>query len=220
MRSPQKTADQLQAVLKFSTQGMGHGHFDRLSLSIYDHGNEVISGYGAARFLNIETKSGGRYLPENKSYARHTIAHATVTVDEKSQNKSSVDLSEERSLQLIYQSIESERLQLVIAMDTTAYEGVSMTRSLTMVNDTAISSRPFIIDVFDLDSQIAHQYDYNFAFYGDIIDTQFDYNRPDGKQILGTDQGYEHLEILAKGTPLKDSNSTTFTFLQEQRFIR
>ncbi len=218
MRSPQKTADQLQAVLKFSTQGMGHGHFDRLSISIYDHGNEVISDYGAARFLNIEAKSGGRYLPENKSYARHTIAHATVTVDEKSQNRSSVDLSEERSSQLVYQSMESEHLQLVIAADTTAYDGVKMTRSITMVNDSTISSRPFIIDIYDLDSQLSHQYDYNFPFYGDIIDTQFDYKRPDGKQILGSDNGYEHLEVLATGKPVNGSNFSSFTFLQEQRF--
>lgn len=218
MRSPQTTANQLQAVLKFSTQGMGHGHFDRLSLSIYDHGNEVIPDYGAARFLNIEAKRGGRYLPENKSYARHTIAHATVTVDEKSQNKSIVDLSEENSSQLIYQSMESERLQLVIAADTTAYEGVDMTRSITIVNDSTTSDRPFIIDIYDLDSATAHQYDYNFPFYGDIIDTQFDYRRPEGRQIFGTDNGYEHLEVLGKGSPLKNSSTTAFTFLQEQRF--
>lgn len=218
LRSPQKTDDQLQAVLKFSTQGMGHGHFDRLSLSVYDHGAEIIPDYGAARFLNIEAKRGGRYLPENKSYARQTIAHATVVVDEQSQNRANVKRSEERSSQLVTTAIDGDRLQLVVAQDTSAYDGVDMTRSITVINDSTISERPFIIDIYNLESDDSHTYDYNFPFYGDVIDTQFDYTRPDGRQILGTDSGYQHLEVLAKGKPKADADNTSFTFLQEQRF--
>ena len=64
--------------------GMEHGHYDKLSLMVYDQGRELLPDYGAARFLNIEQKDGGRYLPETKTYARQTIAHNTVVVDEKS----------------------------------------------------------------------------------------------------------------------------------------
>ncbi len=218
MRSPQQTDGQLQAVLKFSTQGMGHGHFDRLSLSVYDHGNEIMPDYGAARFLNIEAKRGGRYLPENKTYARHTIAHGAVVLDEQSQYKGNVKYSEEHVSQLIKTDMNNERLQLTIAMDTMAYNNTLLSRSITMVNEPAISDRPFIIDLYHIDSKTGHQMDLNYPFFGDIIDTQFDYTRPVNKTALGTDDGYDHLEILAKGSPKKGSSNTQFTFLQSQRF--
>ena len=64
---------------------MSHGHFDKLSILFYDQGREIIQDYGAARFLNIEQKFGGRYLPENNTYAKQTIAHNTIVVDEESQ---------------------------------------------------------------------------------------------------------------------------------------
>ncbi|AGC75457.1 alginate lyase [Nonlabens dokdonensis] len=218
LRSPQNTDGQLQAVLKFSTQGMGHGHFDRLSLSVYDHGHEIIPDYGAARFLNIEAKRGGRYLPENKTYAQHTISHAAVVLDEKSQYKGNVKYSEEYVSQLVKTDVAGERLQVTIAMDTMAYSNTSLSRSITMVNEPAISDRPFIIDLYHIDSKTGHQMDMNFPFYGDIIDTQFEYTRPVNKTVLGTDNGYNHLEVLAKGSPNANSENTKFTFLQAQRF--
>ncbi len=218
MRSPQKTAGQLQAVLKFSTQGMGHGHFDRLSLSVYDHGNEIIPDYGAARFLNIETKRGGRYLPENKTYAQHTIAHGAVVLDEKSQYKGNVKYSEEHVSQLVKNDMSNDRLQVTVATDTMAYKGTKLSRSITMINDTDISNRPFIIDLYHVDSSTGHQMDLNYPFFGDIIDTQFDYTRPANKTVLGKDNGYNHLEVLAKGSPLANHTNSQFTFLQAQRF--
>lgn len=218
MRSPQKTAGQLQAVLKFSTQGMGHGHFDRLSLSVYDHGNEIIPDYGAARFLNIEAKRGGRYLPENKTYAQHTIAHSAVILDEQSQYKGNVKYSEEHVSQLVISDLSNERLQVTVAMDSTAYENTRLSRSITMINEPSISNRPFMIDLYHVDGKTDHQMDMNYPFYGDIINTQFDYTRPANKTVLGKDNGYNHLEVLAKGSPKVNATNTQFTFLQKQRF--
>ena len=71
-------------VFKATAQGMGHGHFDKLHWIFYDNGNEIVADYGAARFLNIEPKNGGRYLPENESWAKQTVAHNTLVVDEES----------------------------------------------------------------------------------------------------------------------------------------
>ena len=71
-------------VFKATAQGMAHGHFDKLHWLFYDNGNAIVQDYGAARFLNIEQKNGGRYLPENTSWAKQTIAHNTVVVDERS----------------------------------------------------------------------------------------------------------------------------------------
>src|SRR3546814_10351649 len=61
-----------------------HGHFDRLGWLYYDETGAVVTDYGAARFLNVEAKHGGRYLPENDSWASTTIAHNTLVVDEQS----------------------------------------------------------------------------------------------------------------------------------------
>src|SRR3546814_9080630 len=49
-------------VAKNTVQGMGHGHFDRLGWLYYDETGAVVTDYGAARFLNVEAKHGGRYL--------------------------------------------------------------------------------------------------------------------------------------------------------------
>jgi len=72
-------------VMKCAAQGMGHGHFDRCGIVLYDQGREILQDYGSARFINVEQKFGGRYLPENTSWAKQTIAHNTITVDGRSQ---------------------------------------------------------------------------------------------------------------------------------------
>jgi len=73
-------------LMKYGVHGQGHGHFDKLHFTLFDGGREVVPDYGFARWINIEPKFGGRYLPENDSYAMQTIAHNTVVVDQKSQN--------------------------------------------------------------------------------------------------------------------------------------
>ena len=47
-------------LFKFASHGMGHGHFDRLSYSLYDTQGEVVQDYGAVRWVNIDQKAGGR----------------------------------------------------------------------------------------------------------------------------------------------------------------
>jgi hypothetical protein len=93
LRSGPKAKDQA-LVFKATSQGMGHGHFDKLSWLFYDAGQEVVTDYGAARFLNVEAKAGGRYLPENDSWAQQTVAHNTLVVDEKSQFGANTDTGE------------------------------------------------------------------------------------------------------------------------------
>ena len=77
--------DAAAVVFKAASQGLGHGHFDRLGLLYYDNGDEIVADYGAARFLNVEPKFGGRYLPENETWAKQTVAHNTLVVDQSSQ---------------------------------------------------------------------------------------------------------------------------------------
>ena len=46
-----------------------------MGLLVFDRGYEILRDYGASRFLYIEAKYGGHYLPENNLYAKQTIAH-------------------------------------------------------------------------------------------------------------------------------------------------
>ncbi len=50
--------DPLNLVLKYTAQGMGHGHFDKLAMLLYHGGQEVLQDYGAARYVNIQAKAG------------------------------------------------------------------------------------------------------------------------------------------------------------------
>ncbi|MEZ4765128.1 MAG: heparinase II/III family protein [Calditrichia bacterium] len=73
-------------LMKYGVQGDGHGHFDKLQFIFYDQHREVVPDYGFSRWINMEPKYGGRYTKENDSFAKQTIAHNTVVVDEKTQH--------------------------------------------------------------------------------------------------------------------------------------
>ncbi|MFX5602785.1 heparinase II/III family protein, partial [Acinetobacter baumannii] len=83
-------------------QGMGHGHFDRLNLIFFDNNVEVLSDYGAVRFLNVETKTGGGYTKENDTWAKATVAHNTLVADKTSHYKGNWEEAEKATPSLIY----------------------------------------------------------------------------------------------------------------------
>ena len=83
LRTSTAPGNELCLVVKYSAQGMGHGHFDKLSYSLYDETGEIMQDYGAARWVNIDQKGGGRYLVENNTWAKQSIAHNTLVINEK-----------------------------------------------------------------------------------------------------------------------------------------
>lgn len=93
------------AAIKATSLGMGHGHFDKLNLLVYDNQQEIIPDYGSVRYINIASKEGGRYLPENNSWAKQTIAHNTVTVDQTSNYKGKRKAGEDKYSYLVYQNL-------------------------------------------------------------------------------------------------------------------
>ena len=94
--------DATMVLMKYGVHGQGHGHFDKLHFIFFDGGNEVVPDYGFSRWINIEPKYGGRYLPENDSYAKQTIAHNTVVVDEASQTNGNYAADEKKAAQRHY----------------------------------------------------------------------------------------------------------------------
>ncbi|WP_299246534.1 heparinase II/III family protein [uncultured Aquimarina sp.] len=217
LRMPNGRKDEkITSVFKFASQGMGHGHFDRLSLFLYDGKQEILQDYGAARFLNVESKKGGRYLPENNTWAKQTIAHNTVTIDQGSQFGANVKASSKVSPQLLFSNLKDPNLQIVSAKEDNAYEGVKMQRTLTLIKNQSTERPPFIIDVYTIKSKETHQYDLNFMYQGHIMETNFEYVKENTLSELGAKNGYQHLWKLAEGK--SDRNFATLTWLNQNRF--
>ncbi|ANY20233.1 Heparinase II/III-like protein [Tsuneonella dongtanensis] len=203
-------------IAKNTSQGMGHGHFDKLGWQFYDNGNEVVTDYGAARFLNIPAKEGGRYLPENETWAKQTIAHNTLVVDGKSHFGGDPELAERHApRQLAF--VESDRLKLSAAEIDSAYPGVRMQRVLALVRLSDIAE-PLVVDVLRSESETAHVYQLPLHFNGHImrsgfVRTSFTQARP----VLGDANGLQHIWIDARGQP-KSATDGFLTWLTGDRF--
>jgi hypothetical protein len=207
--------DQQALVFKAAAQGMGHGHFDRLNILYYDNGNEIFSDYGAARFINIETKGGGHYLTENQTWAKQTVAHNTVVVDKTSHYKAKVDDAEAKHPELVYFDAGKE-IQVVSAKETNAYAGLELQRTVALVKLKELE-KPLIIDVFKMRSDKEHQYDLPFWYQGQITNTPFtiDVNTNELKP-LGKNNGYQHIWHTATGK--STTGNAAITFLNDNRF--
>ncbi len=207
--------DQMLAMLKYTSFGMEHGHYDKLALMVYDQGRELLPDYGAARFLNIEQKEGGRYLPENKSYARQTIAHNTVVVDERSDYDGRYTVAEKRHAEGHFFDVADPDLQVMSARDVTAVAGVTMQRTVALVRDARLAY-PVLIDVFRLGAAQSHRYDYPLHYDGQFLACNVDYHaNVDALHPLGDANGYQHLWVEAEG---EADGAVTFTWLNGGRF--
>ena len=186
---------QTSVLFKFASQGMGHGHFDRLGISLYDKGQEILPDYGAARFLNVVAKEGGTYLPENKTWANQTVAHNTLVINQQSHFRGSYDEAEKYNPKLIFADLENQTVQIVSAVDEHCYAGAVLTRTLALME---VDERKYLIDLFDVKNDKVSQYDLPVYFNGQIIDANFDYSRLNQYKILGKAHGYQHLIVDAE----------------------
>lgn len=207
--------DQQALVFKAASQGMGHGHFDRLNMLYYDHNTEVFLDYGAARFINIESKRGGHYLPENTSWAKQTVAHNTLVVDETSHYQAKEELGEKQHPELLYFSNQSP-LQVLSAKETHAYQGVDLYRT-TVLAQLPELHKALLIDVFKANSTQNHQYDLPFWYSGHLVNSSFKINAiTDNLKALGKDYGYQHIWKTAENT--LDAKGGFITILNNKRF--
>ena len=186
-------------VMKYSAQGMGHGHFDKLSYSYYDDSGDVIQDYGAVRWVNIDQKGGGRYLPENKTFGKQSIGHNTLVVNETSHYEGSVKKGEEHHPDLYYVDVNNEDLQLISAKENFAYPDTKLHRSLFLLNEDEFSN-PLIIDIYRANSNNSNQYDLPLWFMGHVLSADFEYDKSaTNLQMLGNENGYQHLWKEAEG---------------------
>ncbi len=202
-------------VAKNTSQGMGHGHFDKLSWQLYDNGNEIVRDYGAARFLNIEAKRGGRYLPENESWAKQTIAHNTVAVDMRSHFDGDDELGETIAPEQLYFS-DQPGLQVSSARVENVQPGVALQRTLMMADIPGLEE-PTVLDLMRAESDASHSYDLPLHYQGHIMELGFPVESHIGaRPVLGEDNGYQHIWVDAAAQP--EAGDTAMTWLLDGRF--
>jgi len=121
-------------VLKFGPHGGGHGHPDKLSISIHNGKKEILSDLGTSAYG----------VPDYTKWYRKTLAHNTITVDGKDQKPSTGRLINFKS---------TNDGGIVEAEANDAYDGVKMKRKITLKKNV-------INDSFVCSSDSIHTYDY------------------------------------------------------------
>lgn len=184
-------ADATAVVFKPTSQGLGHGHFDRLGWLYYDNGNEIVADYGAARFLNVEPKSGGRYLPENETWAKQSIAHNVLVVDQQSQFGGDWRAAQPHAPRILGFDAGGD-IQYAAAEIETAYEGVALQRLMATV--PATHDGEYVVDIMRARSDAQHSYDLPVHFKGQLIETGFALDHATEELTpFGSANGYQHL---------------------------
>jgi len=204
------------AVFKATAQGMGHGHFDKLAWLFYDNGQEILPDYGAARFLNVVSKNGGHYLPENTSWAKQTVAHNTLVVDETSHFggdwKRGMKYPPTR---LLFAT--TPDLDIAAARMTGAYDDVMFERALVLLKKAPFE-HPVVLDVLRVSAGAKHRFDLPLHFKGQITDFSHTLQPSlEAMSALSTNNGYQHLWKRAVADADKN-DLVQLTWLNSNRF--
>jgi hypothetical protein len=203
-------------LFKYASHGLSHGHFDRLGINYFHNGTEILTDYGSARFVNVVQKEGGRYLPENDTWAKQTIAHNTVTVNEQSHFDGDMDEAEKYYPELFYFNASDSDFQVVSAKEKNAVDNVEMQRIIISVNNQEILGKTVLLDVYNMVSTEKNQYDLPWYYSGQFISTNANYTANKTNQdALGDKNGYQHLWLEADGNA---PQGLSFTFLENYKF--
>ena len=205
----------LTLVFKYAAQGLSHGHYDKLSMSLYEQGDEVLQDYGLARFVNIEQKGGGNYLEENSTWAKQTIAHNTITRNETSHFRGEYQIGSQHHSELYFYDASNADVQVVSAMETNAYPGTEMRRTMALIKNDRFQ-KPFVLDLFQVYSNDEYQYDLPFYYMGQIMEVDFEYDTASSLHTLGDENGYQHLYLEGKGGPGQEN--TRMSWMGNGRF--
>ena len=207
-------ADASVLVAKNSGMGLGHGHFDKLNWIFYDAGEPVITDYGSARFLNVEAKDGGRYLPENESWAKQTVAHNTLVVNETSHFAGKWRDGQLRAPKQLYFASDA-KAQVSTAEMEGAYPGVRFRR--TLVELPLGKGSPLVLDLLRATGDKPATFDLPLHYRGQIVEIGFPHKSNTAERpVLGKASGYQHIWVDAVGAP--GGESTRLTWMLGKHF--
>ncbi len=206
---------QTMLLMKYGVHGKGHGHFDKLQFIFYDQYHEVIPDYGFARWINMEPKHGGRYTRENNSFAKQTVAHNVVVVDETSQNNANRKKGDAHWAERHFFDGNGSDIQVMSARANQQYEGVAMQRTMFLIRDEKLE-HPAVIDLYRLQSDSEHQYDYPIYYNGQFVVSNVAFDvAGNSLRPMGEKAGYEHLWKTAAG---KSDSTIIFTWVDGGRY--
>ncbi|MBO0356261.1 alginate lyase family protein [Muricauda ruestringensis] len=208
--------ESLTLVFKYTAQGLSHGHYDKLSYSLYEQGNEVVQDYGMVRYVNIEQKGGGNYLKENNTWAKQTIAHNTLVKDETSHFQGTYEIGSKYHSNLYFFDASNSKVQIISAVESNAYTDTQMHRTMAMIEEETYG-KPFVFDILRVNSQKPAKYDLPLHYLGQPIQFGFDYQATATLEPLGTANGYQHIFLEGKGQFRKKSNAT-FSWMHQNHF--
>ncbi len=205
LRHEDESGDMSMALMWYGQHGsiprlhsaLNHGHFDGLHLSLFNNGRESLRDYGFGRWVNVEPKFGGRYIPENNSYCKQTVAHNTVVVDEQSQNHGQSGEAEKRWGERHFFAVNNPVGQGMSARLHDYYPGVVMQRTVLMLNLSEFE-QPLLVDVFRISSELVHHYDYCLHHLGQFVRSDVPLHLAETLKPLGTEHGYQHLWDCAR----------------------
>ncbi|WP_435314953.1 heparinase II/III domain-containing protein [Cellulophaga fucicola] len=206
----------LELVYKYTSQGLSHGHYDKLSFSLYNNGKEVLQDYGLARFVNIEQKGGGNYLKENTTWAKQTIAHNTIIQNETSHFNGKYEIGSKNHSNEYLFNVENKKVQVVSAKEENAYPGTMLHRTMLLVNDTTFINHSFVLDLYNVSSNALNKYDLPFYYSGQLMQANFKYQQQSEIKTLGSSNGYQHLYVKALADAPK--NNLQFNWLDNNVF--
>ena len=157
----------------------GHGHLDKLGITLFANGREWLADIGRIGYTH----------QEYKSWARRTIAHNTVTLDQKDQI---IDTG--RMLWL-----EGDGDHAACATDSRgAYPGATLRRFLFL-------TRSMLVDVFEVEAPDATTID----LAAHAITAPLRPGEPQGAEplaSLGDANGYQHLSDIRSYAPTAGSS--------------
>lgn len=201
--------NELTLVMKYASQGLSHGHYDKLSFSFYNNSSEVLQDYGLARFVNIEQKGGGNYLKENTTWAKQTIAHNTIVQNETSHFGGDFETGSKFSSEKYLFDVSNPKVQIISANENNAYPGTTIKRTMALIQEQGFE-KPFLLDIIQLDSNTTNQYDLPFYYFGQLIATNFAYETPKLLEPFGKANGYQHLWKEASADLSKDNSKISW----------
>jgi len=210
-----KDDNEFTLVMKNTSQGLSHGHYDKMSFSYYNNSNEILQDYGLARFVNVEQKNGGGYLKENKTWAKQTIAHNTLVQDETSHFNNDFETGSKHFSELFLFDVSNPDVQIVSAKEENAYPETKMHRTMIVLNLPNFQN-PVLLDIFDVKANAKHQYDLPYYYNGQFLATNFKYATPKILEPLGTKNGYQHL--WKEGITSVNDTKAQFTWMNNNQF--
>lgn len=208
--------NELTLVMKYASQGLSHGHYDKLSFSYYQNSTEILQDYGLARFVNIEQKGGGNYLKENTTWAKQTIAHNTIVQNESSHFGGDFETGNQFSSKKYLYDVSNPKVQIISANENNAYPGTNIQRTMALIEDEGFE-KPYLLDIIQIDSKTANQYDLPFYYFGQVMTANFTYDTPKTLEPFGKANGYQHL--WKEGSAVLSGENAKFSWMNEGSFF-